>query len=57
LCSGSTKVEICTYPRAKARALLDVMITKDINAPPACSCGHLFDAVAAALVMSRLASL
>jgi hydrogenase maturation protein HypF len=31
------------------RALIDAMIEKQINAPPASSCGRLFDAVAAAL--------
>jgi len=45
-CSG---FEVHTDLSNKPRALLDVMIVKGINAPPASSCGRLFDAVAAAL--------
>ena len=37
----------------KPRALLDAMIAKQINSPPASSCGRLFDAVAAALGVCR----
>ena len=46
-------LELHAYLRSKPRALLDVMIAKEINAPKASSCGRLFDAVAAALGACR----
>ena len=45
--------EIHSYLEGKPRAILDRMIDKNINAPKASSCGRLFDAVAAALGLSR----
>jgi hydrogenase maturation protein HypF len=49
-CSG---LEVHSYLSAKPLALLDTMIAKGLNAPPASSCGRLFDAVAAALGACR----
>ncbi len=40
---------ICNFLAAKPRGTLDRMIARNINSPPASSCGRLFDAVAAAL--------
>ncbi len=46
-------LDLHVYLDGKPRALLDAMIAKQINAPPASSCGRLFDAVAAALGICR----
>ena len=46
-------LDLHAYLDGKPRALLDAMIAKQINAPPASSCGRLFDAVAAALGICR----
>ncbi len=46
-------LELHDYLSTKPRALLDRMIERGINAPQASSCGRLFDAVAAALDISR----
>jgi hydrogenase maturation protein HypF len=47
------ELELHAYLSAKPRATLDAMIKNGINAPPASSCGRLFDAVAAALDICR----
>ncbi|WP_156180552.1 carbamoyltransferase HypF [Bradyrhizobium sp. LTSPM299] len=47
------ELELHTYLANKPRATLDAMIKNGINAPPASSCGRLFDAVAAALNICR----
>jgi hydrogenase maturation protein HypF len=47
------ELELHAYLSAKPRATLDAMIKNGINAPPASSCGRLFDAVAAALDLCR----
>ena len=44
---------LSAYLAGKPHALLDAMIAKQMNAPPASSCGRLFDAVAAALDVCR----
>jgi len=46
-------LDICAYLERKPRAVLDAMMKSRINAPPASSCGRLFDAVAALLDLSR----
>ena len=46
-------LDLHVYLDGKPRALLDAMIAKQMNAPPASSCGRLFDAVAAALGICR----
>ena len=46
-------LDLHAYLSRKPLALLDAMIEKNINAPPASSCGRLFDAVAAALDLCR----
>ena len=47
------QLELHGYLAGKPRATLDAMIKNGINAPPASSCGRLFDAVAAALDICR----
>ncbi len=47
------ELELFAYLDAKPRATLDAMAARDINAPHASSCGRLFDAVAAALGLTR----
>ncbi|WP_128930113.1 carbamoyltransferase HypF [Bradyrhizobium guangxiense] len=47
------ELELHSYLAAKPRALLDSMARNRINAPPASSCGRLFDAMAAALDVCR----
>ncbi len=47
------QLELHAYLAGKPRATLDSMIRNGINAPPASSCGRLFDAVAAALDVCR----
>jgi hypothetical protein len=47
------ELELHGYLAGKPRATLDAMIKNGINAPPASSCGRLFDAVAAALDICR----
>ncbi|MGI8840298.1 MAG: carbamoyltransferase HypF [Caulobacteraceae bacterium] len=46
-------LDLATALAAKPLATLDAMIAEGINAPPASSCGRLFDAVAAALGVCR----
>lgn len=46
-------LELHGFLAARPRALLDTMIARRINSPPASSCGRLFDAVAAALGLCR----
>jgi hydrogenase maturation protein HypF len=46
-------LDLYNYLRDKPRGLLDAMISKQMNAPQASSCGRLFDAVAAALGVCR----
>ncbi len=53
LMTGFAELELCTYLKSKPRLLLDAMIAKRLNTPPASSCGRLFDAVAAALGLCR----
>jgi hydrogenase maturation protein HypF len=47
------ELEVLGYLAEKPRATLDAMIRNGINAPPASSCGRLFDAVSAALNVCR----
>jgi hydrogenase maturation protein HypF len=47
------ELEVFRYLSGKPRAILDAMTTKAISAPPASSCGRLFEAVAAALDICR----
>jgi hydrogenase maturation protein HypF len=47
------QLELHTFLAAKPRALLDGMLAQGVNAPLASSCGRLFDAVAAAMGLSR----
>jgi hydrogenase maturation protein HypF len=47
------ELELHAYLANKPRATLDAMTRSAINAPPASSCGRLFDAVAAALDVCR----
>jgi hydrogenase maturation protein HypF len=47
------ELELCAYLAAKPRAALDSMALRSMNAPPASSCGRLFDAVGAALGLAR----
>ncbi|QBR70089.1 carbamoyltransferase HypF [Beijerinckiaceae bacterium] len=46
-------LNLCRYLARKPLSLLDSMIKHGLNAPKASSCGRLFDAVAAALDLSR----
>lgn len=46
-------LELMQYLLAKPLADLETMVNRNINSPPASSCGRLFDAVAAALGISR----
>ncbi len=48
-----SRLEAHAYLSGKPRALLDIMIGKGLNTPPASSCGRLFEAVAAALGVCR----
>lgn len=47
------ELELHRFLAARPRRVLDEMLTQDINAPLASSCGRLFDAVAAAAGVSR----
>ena len=42
-------LELCRTLEKKPLAMLDQMVEREMNAPPASSCGRLFDAVAAAV--------
>jgi hydrogenase maturation protein HypF len=53
LSDGVSDLELFSYLAGKPRAALDRMVCRAINAPPASSCGRLFDAVAAALGICR----
>jgi hydrogenase maturation protein HypF len=48
-----SQLELFRDLEARPRAILDAMIRNHINAPPASSCGRLFDAAAAALGVAR----
>ena len=47
--------ELCAALSAKPLATIDAMIARNLNSPPASSCGRLFDAVAAAIGICRRA--
>ncbi len=47
------ELELFKFLRSKPRTLLDSMIAKGVQAPPASSTGRLFDAVAAAIGICR----
>ena len=47
------ELELFDFLAAKPRELLDAMLHKQLNSPPASSCGRLFDAVAAAMGLCR----
>lgn len=44
---------LCRYLEAKPLSVIDQMLVKGVNVPPASSCGRLFDAVAAAVGLCR----
>jgi hydrogenase maturation protein HypF len=48
-----SELELFAYLAGKPRAVLDAMAARGLNAPPASSCGRLFDAVGAALGLAR----
>jgi hydrogenase maturation protein HypF len=47
------RLELCADLSAKPLATIDGMIARNLNSPPASSCGRLFDAVAAAVGICR----
>ena len=47
------ELDLHAFLAAKPRELLDAMLAKQLNSPPASSCGRLFDAVAAAVGLCR----
>lgn len=49
LAMNFAELDVIKALAAKPRQALDTMLAKNLNAPPASSCGRLFDAVAAAL--------
>ncbi|HMK89542.1 MAG TPA: carbamoyltransferase HypF [Methylocystis sp.] len=50
VCHG---LEVLAYLEAKPLATLDAMVRRKVNAPPASSCGRLFDAFAALVGLCR----
>jgi hydrogenase maturation protein HypF len=48
-----SRLELCADLSAKPLATIDAMIARHLNAPPASSCGRLFDAAAAAIGICR----
>ena len=47
------ELELHAFLASKPRDVLDAMLHKQLNSPPASSCGRLFDAVAAAMGICR----
>ncbi|MBA3505561.1 MAG: carbamoyltransferase HypF, partial [Betaproteobacteria bacterium] len=48
-----SELDLYRFLSAKPRTVLDAMIARGINSPPASSCGRLFDAAAAAVGICR----